>query len=209
MLSDGIAPIMIDQVGKLAGMPRGPLELTDDVAIDLVSRIAAQRVTLLGEAATRRRSDDVIDAMIAADRLGRKNSRGFYDYGVDGFKNLWVGLGKKWPVTTPNSSPTLTFELRRRFLHRQAIEAARCLAEGVVDDPRHADVGAILGWGFPRWTGGPLSYIEQIGISRFVDECDELAAQYGPRFAPPDKLREMGRKQNTYYPAVDQRKASV
>jgi 3-hydroxyacyl-CoA dehydrogenase/enoyl-CoA hydratase/3-hydroxybutyryl-CoA epimerase len=209
MLSDGIEPIMIDQVGKLAGMPRGPLELTDDVAIDLVSRIAAQRVTLLGEAATRRRSDDVIDAMIAADRLGRKNSRGFYDYGADGSKNLWVGLGKKWPVTKPNSSPVLTLELRRRFLHRQAIEAARCMAENVLDDPRHADVGAILGWGFPRWTGGPLSYIEQIGIRRFVDECDELAAQYGPRFAPPDELREMCRTQNTYYPEVDRRNVSV
>jgi 3-hydroxyacyl-CoA dehydrogenase/enoyl-CoA hydratase/3-hydroxybutyryl-CoA epimerase len=85
-------------------------------------------------------------------------------------------------------------------MHRQAIEAARCFAEGVLEEARDADVGAILGWGFPRWTGGPLSYIEQIGIARFVNECDELATQYGSRFSPPDELREMARTQKTYYP---------
>lgn len=200
MLADGLAPLMIDHVGRLTGMPRGPLELTDDVAIDLIDRIAGQRRSLLGEAATRRRSDDVVDSLLAEGRLGRKNGRGFYDYGAEGSKRVWAGLGQAWPVTTGASSLELTREMRRRFLHRQAVEAARCLAEDVLDDPRHADVGAILGWGFPRWTGGPVSYIEQIGPARFVEECDALSRRFGDRFAPPDRLRQMAGRNETFYP---------
>ena len=201
MLVDGLAPLMIDHVGRLTGMPRGPLELTDDVAIDLVDRIAGQRRLLLGVAAARRRSDDVVDALIEEGRLGRKNRRGFYDYDANGSKRVWTGLAERWPVKTASSSPELTREMRQRFLHRQALEAARCLAEEVLDDPRHADVGAILGWGFPRWTGGPASYIEQIGIQRFVEECDALALRFGDRFDPPTVLRKMADDGRSFYPA--------
>ncbi len=199
MVVDGLAPAMIDQVGRMSGMPRGPLELVDDVAIDLVDRIARQRRVLLGAAADRRRSDDVIDALMSEGRLGRKTGKGLYDYPAAGPKRLWAGLADRWPVRHPNSSPALVAELRRRFLHRQAVEAARCLEQGVLDDPRHADVGAILGWGFPKWTGGPLSYIEQIGVARFVDECDALAAVHGRRFEPPDQLRAMARQGALFY----------
>ena len=209
MLADGLAPLMVDHVGRLTGMPRGPLELTDDVAIDLVDRIAGQRRSLLGEAATRRRSDDVVEGLLAEGRLGRKNGRGFYDYDTGGSKRVWPGLAEMWPVTTASSSPELTREMRRRFLHRQAVEAAHCLAEGVLDDPRHADVGAILGWGFPRWTGGPVSYIEQIGVARFVEECDALATRFGDRFAPPDRLRQMASRNEPFYPAGETRRAAA
>ena len=209
MLADGIAPVMIDQVARLTGMPRGPLELTDDVAIDLIDRIAGQRQQLLGEAASRRRSDDVVDTLLEAGRLGRKNGRGFYDYDPKGSKQVWSGLAELWPVTAPHSHPKLTEEMRRRFLHRQALEAARCLAESVLDDPRHADVGAILGWGFPRWTGGPVSYIEQIGVSRFVEECDALASRFGDRFATPKMLREMADSGGSFYPATPEDKPVI
>jgi 3-hydroxyacyl-CoA dehydrogenase/enoyl-CoA hydratase/3-hydroxybutyryl-CoA epimerase len=200
MLADGLAPLMIDHVGRLTGMPRGPLELSDDVAVDLIDRIAGQRRALLGAAATWRRSDDVVATVLAEGRRGRKNGQGFYDYGANRSKQVWNGLARHWPVTGGRSSPDLTLEMRRRFLHRQAVEAARCLAEGVLDDPRHADVGAILGWGFPRWTGGPLSYIDQFGAERFVQECDALADQFGERFAPPDLLRRMARERGQFYP---------
>ena len=209
MLADGIAPLMIDHVGRLTGMPRGPLELTDDVAIDLVDRIAGQRRLLLGDAATHRRSDDVVDLLIDAGRFGRKNKRGFYDYGADGAKRVWDGLANQWPVTLASSSPELTREMRKRFLHSQAIEAARCLAEGVLDDPRHADVGAILGWGFPTWTGGPLSYIEQIGIAQFVRECDAFADRFGERFVPPDMLRTMIEEGRSFYSDGEKRQAAA
>ena len=209
MLVDGIAPIMIDHVGRLIGMPRGPLELTDDVAIDLVDRIAGQRRKLLGDAAPMRRSDGVIDHLIASNRLGRKNGHGFYDYAADGSKRVWDGLGATWPTRITSSTPELIGELRRRFLHRQAVEAARCLAENVLEDPRYADVGAILGWGFPKWTGGPASYIDQIGAATFVAECDELTKKWGDRFAPPEMLRKMARDNRPFYDGSELRKTAA
>jgi 3-hydroxyacyl-CoA dehydrogenase/enoyl-CoA hydratase/3-hydroxybutyryl-CoA epimerase len=209
MLVDGYAPTLIDAAGKLAGMPRGPLELTDDVAIDLVDRIAGQRRLSLGAAADRRRSDDVVDLLIREGRYGRKNGRGFYDYTGDGIKRLWPGLAEAWPVTTPNSTPELVETLKRRLLYRQSVEAARCLAEGVLTDPRHADVGAVLGWGFPRWTGGPISLIDQVGPARFVAECDALAATCGARFAVPDALRAMAASGRSYYRDRQDRQAAA
>ncbi|WP_174279450.1 3-hydroxyacyl-CoA dehydrogenase NAD-binding domain-containing protein [Sphingomonas bacterium] len=208
MLVDGFAPDTIDRIGRLTGMPRGPLELTDDVAIDLVDRIAGQRRLLLGAEAERRRSDDVVDMLVAAGRFGRKNGKGFYDY-TDGTKRVWDGLAATWPVRTPEVTSELSDELQRRFLHRQAVEAARCLAEGVLKDPRHADVGAILGWNFPRWTGGPVSYIEQVGVARFVTECDALSLRWGDRFLPPEALRRMAASGNIFYPALSLRRAAA
>jgi 3-hydroxyacyl-CoA dehydrogenase/enoyl-CoA hydratase/3-hydroxybutyryl-CoA epimerase len=199
MLVDGIAPTLIDEVGRKTGMPRGPLELTDDVAIDLVDKIARQRVLILGDGADRRRSDEVVSFLIKEGRFGRKNGMGFYNYDPDGRKRIWPGLMEAWPVRDAEPLPELVAEMRRRFLHRQAIEAARCLDEGVLDDPRHADVGAVLGWGFPRWTGGPISYIEQIGLPAFVEQADALAQKCGARFASPGQLRRMAETETTYY----------
>jgi 3-hydroxyacyl-CoA dehydrogenase/enoyl-CoA hydratase/3-hydroxybutyryl-CoA epimerase len=90
-------------------------------------------------------------------------------------------------------------ELKKRFLYRQAVEAARCYAEGVVTDPRDADVGAILGWGFAPWTGGPISLIDTVGLEAFVHECDRMAQTYGPRFTPPQLLRDMAARGETFY----------
>ncbi len=198
MLVDGIDPLLIDEVGRSTGMPRGPLELSDDVAIDLLDRIAGQRVKLLGDKADRRRSDDVIDALIAETRFGRKNGQGFYDYPKGGEKSLWAGLAKRWPVRQAGGE-ALVEEMRRRLIHRQAVEAARCIAEGVLT-PAHADTGALLGWGFPKAIGGPVAHIEALGLPRFVAEADELAAAHGPRFAIPDQLRAMADGDRTYSP---------
>jgi 3-hydroxyacyl-CoA dehydrogenase/enoyl-CoA hydratase/3-hydroxybutyryl-CoA epimerase len=99
-------------------------------------------------------------------------------------------------------------ELKTRLLYRQAVEAARCMDEGVVTDPRDADVGAILGWGFAPWTGGPLSLIESVGVSRFVETCDRLAAQYGPRFQVPQSLRDMATSGRSFYAAETSAKAA-
>jgi 3-hydroxyacyl-CoA dehydrogenase/enoyl-CoA hydratase/3-hydroxybutyryl-CoA epimerase len=192
MLVDGIDPLLIDEVGRSTGMPRGPLELSDDVAIDLLDRIAGQRVKLLGDKADRRRSDDVI----AETRFGRKNGQGFYDYPKGGEKQLWAGLAERWPVTQAGGE-ALVEEMRRRLIHRQAVEAARCIAEGVLT-PAHADTGALLGWGFPKAIGGPVAHIEALGLPRFVAEADELAESHGPRFAIPDQLRAMAAEGRRY-----------
>jgi 3-hydroxyacyl-CoA dehydrogenase/enoyl-CoA hydratase/3-hydroxybutyryl-CoA epimerase len=103
----------------------------------------------------------------------------------------------KFKVTS--TTPEYVEELRKRFIYRQAIEASRCFEENVVTDPREADVGAILGWGFAPYTGGPLSVIDTVGAKKFVEECDRLAQKYGKRFLPGKLLRDMAEKGDTFY----------
>jgi len=200
MLLEGIAPAIIDNVGRMTGMPRGPLELIDDVAIDLVDSVAKQRREDTGMPDPNGGTDKALIDMVTAGRFGRKNGKGFYDYAADGAKQLWPGLDTMFPVTVAHSSPASIYMLKRRLLHRQAIEAARCIDEGVIGAPRDADVGAILGWGFAPWTGGPISLIDSLGITQFVAECDELTSELGSRFAPPRLLRQMAAAGDNFYP---------
>jgi 3-hydroxyacyl-CoA dehydrogenase/enoyl-CoA hydratase/3-hydroxybutyryl-CoA epimerase len=200
MLVEGIAPAIIDNVGRATGMPRGPLEMNDDVALDLSFKVREQARKDLGDAYTAGPVDALIKKMVTElGRLGRKNGKGFYDYAADGSKKLWHGLEDLAPVRVTEASPALIEELRTRLLYRQAVEAARCMAENVVTNPREADVGAILGWGFAPWTGGPISLIEGVGLKQFVKTCDLLAQTYGPRFAPPEWLREKAAAGESFY----------
>jgi 3-hydroxyacyl-CoA dehydrogenase/enoyl-CoA hydratase/3-hydroxybutyryl-CoA epimerase len=201
MLAEGITPAMIDNVGRMTGMPRGPLELSDDVALDLAYKVREATKKDLGDKYEAGPSDSLIETMVAKlGRYGRKNGKGFYDYPADGGKKrLWPGLKDIVKIKVANSTPELVDELKKRFLYRQAIEAARCFEEKVVTDPREADVGAILGWGFAPYTGGPLSIIDTVGTKKFVEECDRLAQKYGKRFLPGKLLRDMAEKGDTFY----------
>jgi 3-hydroxyacyl-CoA dehydrogenase/enoyl-CoA hydratase/3-hydroxybutyryl-CoA epimerase len=201
MLEEGHAPAMIDNVGRMTGMPRGPLEMHDDVALDLSYKIAKQTREDLGDKYVPNPGEDIVAKMVEGGRLGRKNGKGFYDYpeAKGAPKTLWPGLADLAPVKIKDSTPELVAEMKTRLLYRQAVEAARCFEEGVIDDPREADVGAIFGWGFAPWTGGPVSLIDETGAKAFVETCDRLAQQYGPRFAPPQLLRDMAAKGETFY----------
>lgn len=201
LLIEGVAPAIIDNVGRQTGMPRGPLELVDDVALDLVYKVRKQAKADLGAAFVNEGRDIILPIMVDQHgRLGRKNGKGFYDYPADkGLKSLWAGLAAVAPVRFACSTPELVAEVRKRLLYRQALEAARCLAENVLTDPRSGDVGAVLGWGFAKWTGGPLSLIDQIGVRRFVAECDVLADKCGARFSPPQMLRDFADEDRTIY----------
>ncbi|HRK70499.1 MAG TPA: 3-hydroxyacyl-CoA dehydrogenase NAD-binding domain-containing protein [Micropepsaceae bacterium] len=200
MLAEGIAPAIIDNVGRATGMPRGPLELADDVALDLAYKVRAQTKKDLGDKYVEGPSDALIEAMVVKNnRLGRKNGKGFYDYPANGPKRLWHGLADLVKVKVTSAEPDDVDELKKRFLYRQAVEAARCFEENVVTDPRDGDVGAILGWGFAPYTGGPLSLIDSVGLKKFVEECDRMAQKYGPRFAPGKLLRDMAAKGDTFY----------
>ena len=200
LLTDGIAPAIIDNVGRATGMPRGPLEMHDDVALDLSLKVRTQTQKDLGDAFVPTASDPIIAKMVTElGRYGRKNGKGFYDYPADGSKRLWPGLADLAPTSHADASPELIAEIRKRLLYRQAIEAARCMEENVVTSAREADVGAILGWGFAPWTGGPLSMIDGIGVAAFVEECDALTRKFGARFSPPKLLRAMAGAGESFY----------
>ena len=200
MLSEGIAPAIIDNVGRMTGMPRGPLEMHDDVALDLSYKIGEQTRKDLGAAYVERPLDTLLKTMVVDQgRYGRKNGKGFYDYPQSGSKRLWPGLSDLVTPTVTAAEPDLVAELRTRLLYRQAVEAARCFAENVVTNPRDADVGAILGWGFAPWTGGPMSLIDGVGLAGFVETCDRLTAVHGDRFAPPQLLRDMAARGDSFY----------
>jgi 3-hydroxyacyl-CoA dehydrogenase/enoyl-CoA hydratase/3-hydroxybutyryl-CoA epimerase len=211
MLAEGIAPAIVDNVGRMSGMPRGPLELADDVALDLAYKVREQTKKDLGAKYEAGAADALIETMVSKlGRYGRKNGKGFYDYpsAPDAKKKLWPGLKDIVRITTTVAEPEAVEELRKRFLYRQAVEAARCFEENVVTDPREADVGAILGWGFAPYTGGPLSLIDALGAKKFVEECDRLAQKYGKRFAPPKLLRDMAAKGETFYGKFGAKKAA-
>ncbi len=212
MLAEGIAPAIVDNVGRMTGMPRGPLELADDVALDLAYKVREQTKKDLGDKYEAGPSDKLIETMVAKlGRNGRKNGKGFYDYPSDpgAKKKLWPGLSEIVTITKTVAEPEDVEELRKRFLYRQAIEAARCFDENVVTDPREADVGAILGWGFAPYTGGPLSIIDAVGTKKFVEECDRLAQKYGKRFSPPKLLRDMAAKGESFYGKFGPKKAAA
>jgi len=200
MLASGIAPAIVDNVGRMTGMPRGPLELSDDVALDLAHRVRTQTKKDLGDKYLETAADPLMEAMVVdRGRLGRKNGKGFYDYPAEGKKRLWPGLYDLVDIKVTSTTPEMVEGLKKRLLYRQAIEAARCFEEQVVTDVRDADVGSIMGWGFAPYTGGPLSLIDTVGAKAFVEACDTFADELGDRFRPCDLLRDMAAKGDTFY----------
>ncbi|AEI51807.1 3-hydroxyacyl-CoA dehydrogenase NAD-binding domain-containing protein [Runella slithyformis] len=187
LLKDGVSPVLIENAGKLAGMPVGPLAVTDEVALDLVYKISAQAVKdgVLADTDT---SYQIGKRFTEMGRLGKKAKAGFYDYPEGGQKQLWAGLTELFPVVTVQ--PSLE-EVKTRLLYRQALETVRCYEEGVIRTKLDADLGSILAWGFPPYTGGTLSFVDFVGINTFVTTLDRLADTYGERFRPTQKLREM------------------
>ena len=199
MLIEGVPPAMIENAARMAGMPVGPLSLNDEVALDLGWKILVATKKDLGEKAIDPAQERVLRFMVEEKgRFGRKNGKGFYDYPATGKKTLWPGLAELAREKLDPDAIDVN-ELKQRFLVAQAVEAARVIAEGVVTDPREADVGSILGFGFAPYSGGTLSYIDGMGEKAFVALCDALAAKHGPRFSPPTLLREMAEKGETFY----------
>jgi 3-hydroxyacyl-CoA dehydrogenase/enoyl-CoA hydratase/3-hydroxybutyryl-CoA epimerase len=199
MLMEGVPPAMIENAAKMAGMPVGPLSLNDEVALDLAWKIVQATRKDLGTQAVDPEQAKLLESMVVTHgRLGRKNGRGFYDYPDKGPKRLWPGLADLQPRKLDPDTIDVT-ELKQRFLVTQALEAARTIEEGVVTDPREADVGSIIGFGFAPFTGGTLSYIDGMGLGPFVLLCDKLAQSHGSRFAVPQLLIDMAKAHETFY----------
>ncbi|WP_332682406.1 3-hydroxyacyl-CoA dehydrogenase NAD-binding domain-containing protein [Bosea sp. (in: a-proteobacteria)] len=208
MLMEGVPPAMIEAAGKQAGMPVGPLSLNDEVAVDLAYKVLKATKAQLGEGAVDPAQEKLLSDMVEKHgRLGRKNRKGFYDYPEAGPKRLWPGLAD---LTQNRLEPELVDmeELKHRLLVTQALEAARTYEEGVVTDPREADVGSIIGFGFAPYSGGTLSYIDNMGAAAFVKLCEGLAKKHGERFKPNKMLKRMAKTGESFYGAAEKKAAA-
>ncbi|PSJ60312.1 3-hydroxyacyl-CoA dehydrogenase NAD-binding domain-containing protein [Pseudaminobacter soli (ex Li et al. 2025)] len=199
MLIEGVPAPMIENAARAAGMPVGPLSLADETAIDLAQKIMKQTIRDLGEKAVDPEQMKLIDTMVDKyGRFGRKNGKGFYDYPEKpAKKHLWPGLKDLYKQQNPDK---IDFEeLKQRLLAVIALEAARVMEEGIVTDPREADVGSILAFGFAPYTGGTLSYIDGVGAKNFVKLAKALQKKYGAEFKAPKLLLDMAEKGETFY----------
>ncbi len=197
MLAEGVKPALIENAAKMAGMPVGPLAVTDEVTLELAYKIGKETAAALGQEFPADASQRVIQKMVEdLERKGKRFGKGFYDYPEGATKHLWPGLAEQFPVSA--EQPGLK-ELQKRLLTIQALETARCVEEGVVTHPEDGDIGSIFGWGFPPYTGGTLSYIDTVGIREFVAECDRMTETYGKRFMVSPWLRERAGNNQPFY----------
>lgn len=201
LVTEGVKPALIENAAKSLGMPIGPLALLDETTLQLGYDVMQSTKKELGDAYQPSGTEEFMELMVV--KLGRKGRRfgsGFYDYDEKGERlSLWQGMADHYPLA--ENQPTVE-EVKQRLLYIQLIATAQCYEEEVVRDPQSADLGAIFGWGFAPYTGGPMSYIDTVGLENFVRTADSLAQRFGSRFAPPKSFREMADKGATLYKAA-------
>lgn len=197
MVAEGLSPVLIDNVAKQAGFPVGPLTMADELSIELGYHATNQQRADAGANWVEPYGYKVQQKFCEElNRKGRRFGSGFYDY-VDGKRQPWKGLAEIYPA--PAAAPNIG-EMKQRMVYIQSLEAARAFEQSVITDPVEGDVGALLGIGFPAFTGGPFSLIDTVGAAEFVAACDRLADKYGERFRPTSGLRERAASGVRFYP---------
>ncbi len=199
MLAEGVHPVSIDRAGTSAGYPVGPLQLSDELNMELMAKIqkanadAAERE---GREWVPSAGEGVVAKMIELGRPSRLKGAGFYEYDEAGKRlGIWAGLAEAFPL----AEERLPIEdMRERMLFIEALETAKCFEEGVIESAAAANIGSIMGIGFPPMTGGAAQYMQgyenaegQVGLGAFVARADELAERYGDRFRPTAYLRDL------------------
>lgn len=191
MLGEGIHPSSIENAGVLAGMPVGPLAISDEVSMTLMQHIRDQSKKdseAAGQTWNAHPAEAIIDQMVGShDRKGKAAGTGFYEYPQSGKKHLWPELDTLF-VDREKARNTDLQELKDRILFIQAIETVRCLEEGVLRTVEDANIGSIFGIGFAPWTGGAIQFINQYGVRAFAERAKVLAERFGERFNPPRLL---------------------
>lgn len=203
LLGEGVHPATIDQATTQAGYPVGALQLTDELNMELFVKIRNETraaVAATGGTLPAHPGEVVVDRMVELGRPGRLRGAGFFDYDDSGKRiALWPGLATEFPVQG-NPADVDLHELQERMLFIEAIESVRCLEEGVLNTVADANIGSIMGIGFPPWTGGVLQYINGYpgGLPAFVIRADQLAQRYGDRFTPSPLLRKKAENGETF-----------
>ena len=197
MITEGIPPSIIESAAKQLGFPLGPIQLVDETSIELGAKIARATKAAMGALYPNEQIDEILFWMEQEGRLGRKAGAGFFNYSEKGKREgFWKGLEEKYPLST--TIPAFE-DVQHRLMFIQALEAVRALEEGVLMDIREGDVGAILGWGFAPWSGGPLSWLDILGTPYAAERCKALCETYGQRFECPPLLADMGKNNEAFY----------
>jgi 3-hydroxyacyl-CoA dehydrogenase/enoyl-CoA hydratase/3-hydroxybutyryl-CoA epimerase len=195
LLLDGARIDVVDRLMVEWGFPVGPFTVADQVGLDVAEKVAGVLQAAFGERMT---PAAPLAALVKAGRFGRKAGRGFYRY--EGGRTRGVDESVYALVSRQPNGGDRPAEIVQRLVLPMLNEAARAVAEGVVRSPRDGDIGAIFGFGFPPFRGGPLRHADDLGASRLVDDLQRLSDRLGPRFAPCDALRDMARRDARFYP---------
>jgi 3-hydroxyacyl-CoA dehydrogenase/enoyl-CoA hydratase/3-hydroxybutyryl-CoA epimerase len=200
MLGEGVAPATVEQATTQAGYPVGVLQLADELNLELFLKIRNEARETAGDSYAAHPAEAIVEKMVELGRPGRLRGAGFFDYDASGKRlGLWPGLAEVFPVKGDPSQVDL-HELEERMLVIEAVESARCVEEGVIVQTADANIGSIMGIGFPPWTGGVLQYINGYpgGVAAFVARADEFAAKHGARFEPNPLLRKKAENGETF-----------
>ncbi|MGW4006547.1 3-hydroxyacyl-CoA dehydrogenase family protein, partial [Streptomyces nigra] len=202
MVGEGVEPASVEQAAAQAGYPAKVLSLMDELTLTLPRKIRNESQRAVEEAGgtwTPHPAEAVIDRMVDEfDRPGRSGGKGFYDYDESGKRaGLWPGLREHF---TREGAEIPFRDMQERMLFAEALDTVRLLEEGVLTSVADANIGSILGIGFPGWTGGVLQYINgyEGGVAGFTARARELAEAYGERFTPPALLVEKAEKGETF-----------
>ena len=202
MLGEGVHPMSVERAATQAGYPVGTLQLSDELNMELMAKIGKATAAAEGDAYVAHPGTVVVEKMLEAGRPGRLRGHGFYDYDENGRRTaLWPGLKDLFPSA---AEPADIEDLKDRYLFIEAIETAKCFEEGVIESAAAANIGSIMGIGYPPLTGGTVQFMQGYdgvtgtGLRGFVERADQLAKLHGDRFAPTDRLREMAEKGETF-----------
>lgn len=199
LLDEGVAIDVIDKAMTQFGFPVGPINLIDEVGLDIAGKSGAIMAESFG---ARMQPSTALQKVLGAGRLGRKGKQGFYEYDEKGKRTdvdesvyqLYPGGTKR--TTVPRE------EIQRRLSLAMVNEAARCFEEGIIRSARDGDIGAVFGIGFPPFRGGPFRHMDAVGIAEVVKQLEALNAKYPGRFAPARVLVEMAASGTTFYPTT-------
>ena len=202
MLGEGVHPMSVERAATQAGYPVGTLQLSDELNMELMAKIQKATADAAPAGYQSHPGEAVVTRMIEEGRPGRLRGQGFYEYDENGGRgSLWAGLAELFPS---NSEPADIEDLKDRYLFIEAIETAKCFEEGVIESSAAANIGSIMGIGYPALTGGTVQFMQGYdgrtgqGLTGFVARARELAEKYGERFAPTDRLVEMAEKGESF-----------